>query len=91
MNEERFRQITHEQGYVDSQAKDYAPHTDGPLHAHDFSVILLVLEGHFTLAFENGTKSYRPGEVYELAANVMHAERTGPEGAKVLFAKRVTQ
>lgn len=88
MNEEQFRQRAQEQGYRDLQAKDYAPDKDGPLHAHEFSVMLLVVAGQFRLAFENGTTEYRPGEVCELAANVMHTERTGPEGAKVLLAKR---
>ena len=88
MNEEQFRQRAQEQGYGDFQVKDYAPDRDGPLHTHEFSVMLLVVEGQFALAFEDGTTSYRPGEVCELAANVMHTERTGPTGAKVLLAKR---
>lgn len=88
MNEEQFRQRAREQGYGDVQAKSYDPNKDGPLHTHEFSVMLLVVEGQFSLAFEDGTKSYLPGEVCELAANVMHAERAGSSGAKVLLAKR---
>ena len=88
MNEERFRQLAHEQGYGELQTKDYVPNQDGPFHAHEFSVMLLVVGGHFTLAFEDGTTNYRPGEVCELAANVIHTERAGPAGAKVLLAKR---
>ena len=88
MNEERFRQLAQEQGYGDFQAKDYVPNNDGPLHTHEFSVMLLVVGGNFTLAFQEGTTNYRPGEVCELAANVMHTERAGPEGATVLLAKR---
>ena len=88
MNEERFRQLAHEQGYGELQTKDYAPNHDAPFHTHEFSVMLLVVGGHFTLAFEAGTTNYRPGEVCELAVNVMHTERAGPAGAKVLLAKR---
>jgi quercetin dioxygenase-like cupin family protein len=89
MNEEQFRQRAQEQGYGDFQVKDYAPDRDGPLHTHEFSVMLLVVEGQFALGFEDGSiTSYRPGEVCELAANVMHTERAGPTGAKVLLAKR---
>ena len=89
MNEQHFRQLALERGYGDFQAKAYVPHNDGPLHTHAFSVMLLVTEGHFALAFEEGTTNYRPGEVCELAANVMHTERAGPKGASVLLAKRV--
>ena len=88
MNEEQFRQRAHDQGYGDVQTKDYVPNRDGPLHAHEFSVILLVVGGEFSLAFENGTTDYRPGEVCEFAANVVHTERAGPTGATVLLAKR---
>ena len=89
MNEDQFRQSAEEQGYGKVQPKDYPPNTDGPLHAHPFSVMLLVAKGQFSLAFEDGsTTNYRPGETCELAANVMHTERTGPLGAQVLLAKR---
>ena len=88
MTEDQFRQRAQEQGYGDLQTKDYVPNKDGPLHAHEFSVLLLVVGGQFTLAFEDGTTDYRPGEVCELSANVMHTERTGPAGARVLLAKR---
>jgi quercetin dioxygenase-like cupin family protein len=88
MNEEQFRHRAQELGYGDFQIKDYAPHRDGPLHTHEFSVMLLVVDGQFALAFEDGATNYRPGEVCELAANVMHTERAGPTGAKVLLAKR---
>ena len=88
MNEEQFRQRAQAHGYGDFQAKDYVPGHGSPLHTHDFSVMLLVVEGEFALAFEDGTTPYRPGEICELAAHVMHAERAGPAGAKVLLAKR---
>lgn len=88
MNEEQFRHRVQEQGYGDIQTKDYPPNRDGPLHTHEFSVMLLVVGGQFALAFEDGTTNYGPGEVCELAANVMHTERAGPTGAQVLLAKR---
>ena len=88
MNEDQFRQSAQAQGYGDFQSKDYVPNRDGPLHVHEFSVMLLVLDGAFALAFEDGATHYRPGEVCELAANVLHTERAGPVGATVLLAKR---
>ena len=54
MNEERFRQLAQEQGYGDFQTKDYVPNNDGPIHKHEFSVMLLVVGGSFTLAFQEG-------------------------------------
>ena len=88
MTEEAFRQRAHELGYRDIQFKDYAPNTDGPLHVHGFSVMLLVVSGEFSLAFEDGTTTYAPGECCELPAEVVHTERTGAMGAKVILGKR---
>ena len=88
MNEERFRQRLREKGYEEGQLKEYAPNTDGPMHTHDFSVMLLVVSGEFTLAQDNGAMTYRPGEICELAAGVKHVERTGSSGARVLLGKR---
>jgi quercetin dioxygenase-like cupin family protein len=87
MNEEAFRQRARMLGYRDIQFKDFAPNMDGPLHVHDFSVMVLVVSGEFWLGLDDGTTIY-PIEGYcELAAGVSHAERTGKVGARALLAK----
>lgn len=88
MNEEQFRQQLREKGYGEAQIKEYAPNTDGPMHTHDVSVMLLVLNGEFTLAQPNGATTYKPGECCELVAGAEHTERAGPEGARVLLARK---
>ena len=88
MEEQEFREALRAGGFEDGEHKEYAPGTDGPLHTHDFAVMLLVLDGDFTLAREDGATTFRPGEVCELAAGVMHAERTGAAGARVLLGKK---
>ncbi|HEY9094863.1 MAG TPA: AraC family transcriptional regulator [Hydrogenophaga sp.] len=88
MNESEFRQLAAAQGYREVDFKDYPADLDGPLHTHDFSVMLWVVQGVFSLACEDGVRAYRPGESCELAAGVPHAERTGAGGARVLLGKR---
>ena len=88
MNEEEFRQRAHELGYRDIQFKDYAPNTDGPLHVHGYSVMLLIVSGEFSLALQDGTTTYSPGGYCELTAEVAHTERTGAMAAKVLLGKK---
>lgn len=88
MDEARFRQKLRDAGYGEPAIRAYPPGTDGPLHTHDESVMLLVLDGEFTLAGEAGVQPFGPGEVCELAAGVPHAERTGAAGARVLLAKK---
>ena len=88
MTEEQFRESLRENGYGEGQFKDYPPDTDGLMHTHDFSVMLLVLGGEFMLAQESGVTTYRPGEICELAAGVKHVERTGSSGARILLGKK---
>jgi len=88
MNEEQFRQSLGEKGYGEVQFKEYPPNTDGAMHAHDFSVLLLVVGGEFMLAKENGVTTYRPGEICDLAAGTKHVERSGSSGARILLGKK---
>jgi len=88
MSEEQFRQLLRDKGYGEEQFKEYPPDTDGPMHTHDFSVMLIVVNGEFMLARESGVTTYRPGEICELAAGSKHVERTGSSGARILLAKK---
>ena len=88
MNEAQFRRRAGEMGYGDCLFKDFAAHMDGPLHTRDLSVMLLVVSGTLTLAYENGATTYRPGETCELAAGVLHAERNGSDEVRVLSGKK---
>ena len=88
MDEATFRQRAQALGYHDFAYKDYAPQLDGPLHTHDFSVMLLVVSGSFSLVLEDHTTDYVPGGFCELAAQVRHTERSGAQGARVLLAKK---
>ena len=54
MNEEQFRQRAQERGYGDFQTKDYVPNRDGPLHTHEFSVMLWVVGGQFRPRLRTG-------------------------------------
>lgn len=88
MNEGQFRQLLQEQGYREIQFKDYPPNNNGPMHTHDFTVMLLVISGEFILAREDGATTYRPGETCVLPADVEHVERSGDDGARILLGKR---
>lgn len=88
MDEERFRKRLRKSGYGDGQFKEFAPNLDGPMHSHDFSVLLLVVSGELTLAQPGGSTTYGPGECCELEAGAEHVERTGPSGARVLLGKK---
>ena len=88
LNDEQFRQSLREKNYGEVQFKEYPPNTDGPMHTHEFSVLLFVVSGEFMLAQESGVTAYRPGEICDLAAGVKHVERSGSSGARILLGKK---
>ncbi|MBE0613049.1 MAG: cupin domain-containing protein [Burkholderiales bacterium] len=88
MTESEFRAQAIANGFADFQTKHYASDLDGPLHTHNFAVTLLVTEGEFALQFEDRKDVFQTGECCNLAANVMHAERAGSQGAVVFLAKK---
>jgi quercetin dioxygenase-like cupin family protein len=88
MNETEFRQRATELGYGEPQVKEYPPNATAELHVHDFSAFAMVADGEFTLGFEDGDTTYRPGDSCEVAAGTRHAEKSGPAGATVWFAKK---
>ena len=49
-------------------------------HAHDFDARIMVLSGEITLTRGGIPTTFRAGDHCEVAAGVMHAEQTGPEG-----------
>lgn len=88
MTEEQFAKALQKNGYGEGQFKDFPPNSDCAMHTHDASVMLMVVSGKFTLAREEGSTTYGPGEVCELAAGISHAEQTGPEGARILSGRK---
>jgi mannose-6-phosphate isomerase-like protein (cupin superfamily) len=59
-----------------------------PEHTHPFDARLLILEGAFILTCRGETRRYGPGESFELAAGIPHAEAFGPAGATYLVGRR---
>ncbi len=57
-------------------------------HTHPFDARLLILEGEYRLTCRGETRSYGPGESFELAAGIPHAEAFGPQGATYLVGRR---
>jgi quercetin dioxygenase-like cupin family protein len=85
MTEEDFKALCEDKGYGDIKVKSYEPHGYDPMHTHDLSIIGLILEGQMTLEWEEGLTTYKPGDICEFAAGTLHAEKTGPKGAKIIL------
>ena len=57
-------------------------------HEHPFAVKALVVAGEMWLSEGDSTRHLRPGDTFELAAGVPHAERYGAAGATYWAARR---
>jgi quercetin dioxygenase-like cupin family protein len=73
-------------GYT-ADARVIAPGHATPQHTHPFHVRGLVLEGDITLSTAEGSRTYRPGEVFTMQAGCPHAETIGPNGVRNLVGR----
>ena len=86
MNEVEFRQELEKRGYGEAEIKTFEPGPAKDMHTHDESVMVLILEGQFTLVTENQATTYGPGDCCENPAGTLHTEEIGPQGVKALMA-----
>ena len=86
VTEAEFRAGLRRDGFDDEiRITNYEPGVEaGSLHAHQFSARVFVLDGAFTIRYEDGPRTYFPGQCCQLDAGTMHAECTGNSGARVL-------
>ena len=59
-----------------------------PLQLLSYAVRGLVLAGAFTVVQDTKSTTYRPGEVFMVAAGRVHSEEVGPEGAQILVGRK---
>lgn len=88
MNTADFETALRHAGYQDVERKQTQPDFATQPHSHPFDVRALVLEGEMTLTSQGESRTYRVGEVFEMAAGCEHSERYGPAGAKTLVGRR---
>lgn len=75
-------------GYDEVLAREWAPGQVVGRHTHAFAVRAVVARGEFWLTEGGQTRHLGTGASFELARDVPHAERYGPEGATVWVARR---
>ena len=88
MTEEEFKQQLQEKGYGEPRTKVYGPNESEEQHTHDFTVLAMVTRGELTLAYEEGSMTYRAGECCELPAGRVHGEQAGGDGATLLLGRK---
>ena len=88
MERTKFETEACEQGYAEIVDRRMEANTLKPEHAHEFDARLLVLEGAIMIAAAGTERTYRAGDTFSMSAGCRHSERSGPDGARYLAARR---
>ena len=70
-------------GYRDIATKTMEHRPSNTGHAHDYSVRGLVTTGEFIISCGGSPRSYKAGDIFEVAAGELHTEAVGPDGTCV--------
>ena len=68
MNEEEFRKLAKEKGYGEVELYEVGPGPEEEMHAHDHSVLSLVLSGEFTMTTDGSIPPFSVDVVFEESA-----------------------
>ena len=75
-------------GFDEVLTREWAPSLQLAEHTHPFSVSARVARGEMWLIVDGNDRHMRAGDHFQLAQDVPHAERYGPDGATVWVARR---
>ena len=75
-------------GFTEIETKTVTPRPANEAHGHPFAVKGLVLSGAFTVIQDGKSTTYRPGEVFTVAAGHAHSEEVGTEGAQIHVGRK---
>jgi quercetin dioxygenase-like cupin family protein len=87
MQEPEFREQLDAQGYTDVGEFVFDKNKVTGEHSHEWGQCALVMEGEYILTVGDEVSHFKAGEVCKLAANSLHVEGAGPDGARLLFGK----
>ena len=87
MDFDTFAAQARAQGYDEVLVREWEPHHVTPEHTHPFDVHAVVVQGEFWLVAEGTTRHVKTGDTFDLARDMLHQERYGPQGA-IFWAAR---
>jgi mannose-6-phosphate isomerase-like protein (cupin superfamily) len=85
---EAFRLQALMEGYDEALEREWPPLALLDMHRHPFAAKALVTRGEMWLTVGDLTRQLRPGDTFEIEAEVPHAERYGADGATYWVARR---
>jgi hypothetical protein len=83
-----FEQQALADGFDEAVVREWAPNLVVASHRHSFAAKAIVVRGEMWLDVGEGPRHIPVGGTFELAAQAIHDERYGPEGATYWVARR---
>lgn len=83
MDADEFAARLKRDGYREVMTRRMEPRPANPEHSHEFSVRGLVTAGEFIITSGGIARTYKAGDVFEVAAGQPHSEAVGPEGVNL--------
>lgn len=75
-------------GFTEIETKRLEPRPANGEHGHHFSVRGLILSGDFVVTQDGVERTYRRGDIFEVAADRMHFEAVGPDGVQLMLGRK---
>lgn len=88
MDMQAFAAAARAEGYDEIVEREMPAGFRDAEHQHAFDARILVTAGEFTVTMNGATRSYRPGESFEVPAGTPHAEAVGDEALRYTVARR---
>lgn len=85
---EHFEASAKADGYDEVLDRQWAADAVIGTHVHAFDVRACMVQGDLWLTVGGKTRHLRAGDTFQLARDVPHSERYGPEGARFWTARR---
>jgi quercetin dioxygenase-like cupin family protein len=87
MDASKFETELRNNGFGEIVKGEMKPNEVRNVHAHDYEVRGLVLDGGIVLTCDGEERSFGVGEVFTMEAGREHAERAGPTGLRFVAGR----
>lgn len=75
-------------GFVEIERKRLDARPANGEHGHHWNTRGLILDGVFTITRGDTARSYRAGEIFEVAADELHFEEVGSGGVELMVGRK---
>jgi quercetin dioxygenase-like cupin family protein len=76
------------QGFSRVVIRDDEPNFSYPIHFHNYTLALQVIEGSLTIVMNNTPTTVEAGDHVMIPANAMHSVVIGPAGCRYIHAEK---